>query len=250
MYLVYMMISSLLFACGLRTDEGLCDGLRHWNLRGNTSDHPIIIGAGYGTTGTRAVRDYFAKRGLRVAHWRSTKNMGGSEQVKWHKAFREMTALSPRDYSSYNFRHLSSFVDVVLDTPITPLFPFIIRAFPKATVVMTHRNSTDWAKRRASEHPLSPVPLTEFIGSVLDAERYNESNPARKFEIHPHDDNMATTTLSFDLRTIMVKCLVEPTALFEVDYFQKADKAQDALSAAFDRFMSTRREGSKLKDVQ
>ena len=182
------------------------------------------------------MRNYFASRGLRVAHWKSTMNMNGHEQAKWHKAFRELTALRPVRYNSYNYRQLSSFVDALLDTPVTPLFPFLLRTYPKATVVLTHRNSTNWAKRRASEHPISPVPLAELVGSVYDTERYNESKPANRLELHPKDDNQATTTLGFDLRTIMVKCMVKPSALFEVDFFQKADKARETLSDAFDHY--------------
>ena len=241
----YFAILGLLFAVhGLEEHEeerrleesGICDSLKLWNVHDNTTERPLIIGAGYGTTATRAVRDYFAKRGLRVAHWKSMLNMRGSEQQKWHQAYSKMVKLTPRTYHTYDFRSLHTFVDVVLDTPITPLFPFLLRAYPKAIVVLTHRNSTDWAKKRATEHPISPIPLAEFVGGVLDAEKYNESKHLNKFEMHPREDNMAVTTLAFDLRNVMIKCMVEPNALFEVNYFSRPDSVHDTLSRAFDSF--------------
>ena len=76
------------------------------------------------------------------------------EQAKWHKAFRELTALRPVRYNSYNYRQLSS-LSMLFGHPSHSIISISSSDLSEGCVVLTHRNSTNWAKRRASEHPIS-----------------------------------------------------------------------------------------------
>jgi len=198
-----------------------CKSLKNWNVldSSRTSQHSLIIGAGYGTTATRAVRDFFGNAGLRVAHWKSMINMNSTEQQRWRLTFHKLSKLKPSEYHNYDFTHLHEFVDVVMDTPIQPLLPFLYRQYPNSQVILTLRNATDWARHRHRDHATSPLPLAEFFAPAVALEKHNETNLFSPFEMHPHGQNLAITTLAYELHNTMVRCLVTESRLVEVDYF-------------------------------
>ena len=122
-----------------------------------TSDRPIVLDPGQGSTATRVVssvlRDGF---GLRVAHF-------ASHLLRLQAP--------PYKYGLLDWPKLLGPHDAVLDLPIPELLPWLLAAFPNALIVHTTREPLDWARSRATHHPNSPKPLSGLCAPRVHAWR-------------------------------------------------------------------------------
>ena len=75
--------------------------------------------------------------------------------------------MPPEQRDSFDFAVFNNF-DGISDEPITQFFPYIMRAYPNAKVILTTRNTTDWVRSRQKNHPMSPLPFT-FLTRSIDA---------------------------------------------------------------------------------
>ena len=126
--------------------------------QGFTSDRPIVIGAGEGTTGTRTLTKLSHDLGLRAAHCLIC-------TADLSKIGRRMTAIHPSNYSTTNWPAFLTKYDAVFDTPVSALFPVLFAAFPNARVVHSVRASLEWSMRRDEKHRRGPGPLAFFFAS-------------------------------------------------------------------------------------
>ena len=119
-----------------------------------TSDKPIVLDPGQGSTATRAVagvlRDGF---GLRVSHF------------PWHLL---RLKAPPHEYGKLNWPKLLEPYDALLDVPIPELLPWLLAAFPNARIVHTTREPLDWARSRAVHHSFYPKPLSGLRAPRVD----------------------------------------------------------------------------------
>lgn len=95
------------------------------------SEHPLLICAGYGHTGTRSLEAALKILGLRTAHW--------------SKVSKELVLSGGHEKFDYNFRIFDT-VDAVLDIPIPEFFIELLIAYPNSKVLLTVRDWKKWVQ--------------------------------------------------------------------------------------------------------
>ena len=147
-------------------------------LRGNnltTSDAPLVIGAGLGTTATRSFARALSTLGLRTWHWSTLfnclgKSECGAEEMRESRALaNELTALEHLSYASalrhFDFRAFGRF-EAVLDDPVPQYVAPLLATFPNARVILTQREALAWAASRLRDHASSIAPLKELYSKT------------------------------------------------------------------------------------
>ena len=112
---------------------------------------------------------------LWVTHWTSLYGQRGKESYHEYKTLKKLyntilarvVRLPPEERDDFDFAVFNNFAGIS-DEPITQYFPYILRAYPNAQVILTTRNSTDWVQSRQKHHPMSPMPLA-FLTRSIDA---------------------------------------------------------------------------------
>ena len=150
--------------------------------RARNASNSLIIVAGLGTTGTTAIEVALVRLGLSTAKWNHVVRPAGwtpgvskpkcSSPTRafhaMHRLLRQGIGLHTRVQS---FR-LYDDVDAVLDSPAIDYLPFLLQAYPRSRLILTTRDSAEWARRRAREHKCTPAPFQLWFGAPED----NRSN--------------------------------------------------------------------------
>lgn len=126
-------------------------------LEAQAVNHTLILCAGLGSTGTSSVERALSALGLRTAKWGHITTQPGGEEVP-------SAIMDPLMYGSPrpDFFALFNEVDAVLDSPAVDFLPYLLEAYPRARLIVTHRSARAWAKRRARLHPCAPPPFRSW----------------------------------------------------------------------------------------
>lgn len=147
---------------------------------GATSDHPLILGASPGTTGTMSL--YFALVALGVSSVHYTRQFNatdGSESSTYAEGGGPVPLLRPlfgpspagggpppvdlTAARSLDLRFLSA-TEALLDTPSMEIFFDALGTFPNARVLLSSRDPLEWAATRRARHPSDRAPLFPLLG--------------------------------------------------------------------------------------
>lgn len=186
----------------------------------------LVLGAGVGTTATRALNRALQLLGLNSKHylevgswtWELVKALGGTEP---HGPM-DLDPYSVEDarhcldgLRQFDFTSLPDEIDAILDQPVPELFLDLFLSFPKAKVILTTRPAQDWVTSRTSKYRLNNgtlLPIQEPCGLTL---------PVALPLLGRH--GLATV---FELHNSLVRCVVPKERIFEIDVFTKS---QDGL---------------------
>ena len=136
---------------------------------GRTSDRPLIIGAGEGTTATRSLVDVLRRGfGLKALHW-----FGAGSSDENIARILGLLHATPELYSDLDFPQLFQKYDVVSDVPVPQLFPFIFAAFPNARVLHTVRDAMTWVEKRSTDKPDDIKPLAAMMSPIASVPHYS-----------------------------------------------------------------------------
>ena len=112
------------------------------------------------------------------------------------------------------------------DMPISQLFPFLYRAFPKSYVVMGRRDETVWGHMRKRKHANSFLPLLNlFSGSVksnLQQRSFWNSNIAE---------------LLYATEELMYTCMVPREKMILVDLIDHHNDTDDTVEKDICKFL-------------
>ena len=169
------------------------------------SQHPLVILAGEGTTGTHvaglisAVLTSLQRAPSDVLHWHDSYSNGtitleDPRAIALHDALFD---LEPTQRDSFDFR-LYDGVGGVADTPIPQYFPYIYRQYPRAKVILTERDPTAWVTSRAKHHPDSVPPLAVLSHALRDIYKQHHVSLF-------HKENMMGSSTAFVLHNTMVR---------------------------------------------
>ena len=189
------------------------------------SSKVMIIGAGLGTTATRSIARWISSARappLLITHWRGVLGTPqGLGDEAWRKVHGQLMALPPKRHATFDYTILEKW-DGVMDTPMAELFPYILAAFPRAKVILSVRNATEWSRSRKEHHKTSPVPfaaLTEggegSVASIIQKHSYGTQN----------NSETSDSALLFETHNLLVRCLVPPAQLLEVNVFVEGGEA-------------------------
>jgi len=169
------------------------------------SDRSIILGAGQGTTATHSLAEGLLQLGRRTAHWLTappsycpwmcnvSQFVYDEDQGSCRKKYRDF------DYTSFP----GDDIDAALDSPIPEVFIDVFLSFPNAKWILTTRPSFEWAQRRVANQVKAMLPVQEPCGQFVDL-----------------DVNMTKLAGLMDLHNELVRCLVPPEKLLEIDVWQ------------------------------
>lgn len=190
------------------------------------SQKPLIIGAGLGSTGTRSLQAALKLLGKHT--WHCTEQKGCNVPAvtgimapdNYLSLFgpkkREMTPnetndclnlLSTFDYTSLPKDVDNKDLDAIMDTPVAEVFLYLFESFPKAKVILTERNASQWvAGRKSKHHNAAFVPM---------------QNPCGRFMEFPDHSKFSDTDLEqlFEMHSDFVRCLVPDNQLHVLNVF-------------------------------
>ena len=220
-------------------DTAVCSDLRdRWHAQPRTrpSQKPIVIVAGQGTTGTTWVAQTVSVIINRtVGHYSQT----FAPQTVWSESVHGewIHALSRLDATLHGHRrdtdHLETFdfdkwlpkhIWGIADTPIPDIFPYIFRSFPNAQVILTTRNAAEWVRKRESKHPpqTGNAAVLPFASHFLP--NWAKNQRILPTLVWPSADRMAHSTLMYEVHNILVRCMVPPEQLLELNVFETDDQ--------------------------
>ena len=184
-----------------------------WDARTSaTSDHNLIIGAGEGTTGTRwlfkVVVDALGSRMTTAMHFT---HIEGRDRTLAKNALDAMMNLAPSECDDFDYRVFDS-IAYVSDTPIPQFFPYIFKAYPRAKVILTVRNGSEWARSRINHEHLAPPP---FHGATEGLRH------AKCERFYPN----LLAAAAYEAYNSMVQCLVPPSQLLVVNVFSESNES-------------------------
>jgi hypothetical protein len=227
-----------------------------------TSNKRLILGAGFGTTATRSVWTVLQDFGLNVSHCGETENqcrksglprsqirkpscdIPGATNIlapEYMQLFTEPQRMMGKSdveqclnlLSSFDYTNIPTGLNAIMDTPVAELFLYLWRSFPKAKVILTTRNATDWAAARFEDQGLEKeakafAPMQNPCGRFL---QYPKESPFTKDELRQ----------LFLLHGDLVQCIVPMEQLFVVNLFRAAERGlQMELKASLARFLDVR----------
>jgi hypothetical protein len=184
------------------------------------SQHPLVIVAGEGTTGTHvaglisAVLTSLQRAPSDVLHWHDwysngTKTEEDPRAIALHDALFD---LEPTQRDSFDFR-LYDGVGGVADTPIPQYFPYIYRQYPRAKVILTERDPTAWVTSRQKHHPNAFLPFAVLSHALSDirSDRRAVRRGYKGKRVHaPDPNNMMGSSTAFVLHNTMVRARARP----------------------------------------
>ena len=121
-----------------------------------TSNKSFVLGLGPGTTATRSFALVLALLNRKVLHWKVVRDRH-SNKTEWvgdDKYLLGALNQGMGDHTSWrrlkdvNYAQLFQNLDAVFDHPYPMYASDILRYFPNAKVIMTHRNATEWFYKR------------------------------------------------------------------------------------------------------
>lgn len=143
----------------------------------HVSDKPLIFGVGPGTTATRSVALAVSLLRKNTLHWGVVRAANGKYHWDWddgknlldrfgaNQLVLGMKNLSTWESipSTMNFAQIFEPLDAVFDYPFPMYALDVLRYFPQAKVIMTHRDPFQWYDQRmkfcTGKHPLCSVPF-------------------------------------------------------------------------------------------
>jgi len=179
---------------------------------------------GLGTTGTTAVETALVRLGFSTAKWKHVIRLGSPQPVcdgyigAPSKMFTNMMKLlrsGPR--GSPDAYRIFDDVDAILDSPFTEHLPLILQAYPHARLILTTRDSAEWARRRAREHACTPAPFQAWFAPTT-----NHSEPLFSSSCRPIPSHVLERT--FEAWTAYVRWLAKAhnVSLLELNLFSEA----------------------------
>lgn len=192
-----------------------------------TSNRPLILGAGSGSSGTTGLFHALAGLGAVTLHWMTSHGPEGLNKTgnPWtYELIRilgggvwpEAEAVQARSRGavryegakrcrarlrSYDYAGIPADVDAVTDTPAAELFLPLFLSFPRARVVLTTRPAAAWARSRLERTGnFTFVPLQEPCGLTLVSSRARHLSRADLARLYV-------------LNNKLVRCLVPPEQL-------------------------------------
>lgn len=161
----------------------------------------IVLGAGYGTTGTRSLDTALRLMGLQGEHYGPT-----GQRFARLLGYQARPKIFPRDATCKNtlerqFPHEFKYdKQYLVDTPVAELFLDLYWTFPDAKVILTTRPAREWAARRLVHHSV-PAPIQEPCGYL---QGHFKKNLAKLFDYHND----------------LVRCVVPKERLFELNFWE------------------------------
>jgi len=191
---------------------------RMFALRNATSPRRLIICAGEGSTGTRSLQQLFEDIGLRTMHYPNVPL--------------QLLNASADNYETLPYVELFKKFDVILDSPVPQLLPFILAAFPDALVIHTFRDISAWVKTRQL---YSGPPLAKIAASRPWAFLFDAAFPRKP--VFGMDGSVTTLDLiGYSTYNLMVKCSVPPKRYMALD-LTRGDACQPGFIRRMLRFI-------------
>ena len=220
---------------------------KHAFVPHHTNPKPLVLCAGEGTTGTHTIARMIAtstspeKRvmhygtlygrgerqwdedrrlgkktitGAKMTHKRrqAAQNRGGIKTMK------RLRSLGSAERQGFDFDVFGNF-DGVADLPVPQLFPYLIRTYPNAKVVLSLRNASEWVASRAKKKSgPRALALLGANASLVGIDSLTKSSD----RTHGFN-NVAEDVLAYELHNTLVRCLVQPRNLLEVNLFETSD---------------------------
>ena len=152
-----------------------------------------------------------------------------------------LVRLAPEQRDRFDFTLFEPFAGIS-DEPITQFFPYIMRAYPNARVVLSTRNTTAWVNSRQTHHPMSPMPFSFLTRSIDDIYKLTTIDPQTDFNtstnqfteralrsgggiaqaiskgedpqdilwLRPNMQNLGSSTLAVELHNVLVMPALRP----------------------------------------
>jgi hypothetical protein len=171
---------------------------------------------------------------------------GHDIQKQWRQAFNKLYMLDPAEVDSFNFDLFPPDIHGISDTPVADYFPFLLKAYPNAKIILTHRNASQWASSRAMHHAGETIPSYFHPMSVHDMVEKFVVGSQRGVPIPrehagllmtPNEPHRLASMLSFSIQMTVIRCLVNPSRLFEINFFDKSPELHEQKVRRFMRFM-------------
>jgi len=215
-----------------------------------TSEKPLIIGAGFGSTGTHSLwtaLDMFHKNAshcgihpnpciehVTFKQLRDSKcdvpavtRFMNTEPEHENTEYEKMTAQEIerclKELSIFDYTSIPNNIDAILDTPVAEVFLYLWRSFPNAKVILTRRNASDWVEDRYTSHDggkFMYAPMQNPCGQRL------------------HQFTRKETEQLFDLHSELVQCLVPKDQLFQMNMFDMDDLRQKFMMQEISAFLN------------
>lgn len=189
---------------------------------------PLVIGAGEGTTGTRTISALVSKSTDQpVAHYAKEYRQGKPKLDPRYVAMRTtLERLHPHERDAFDYDLFQDYGGV-FDDPIPFYLPYLVVTYPNARVILSVRNATDWVRSR-QKHAASYLPLAGATSDVYTLRQ----NAVLTGKAHPNPNNQLSVVM-YELQNTLVRCLVPPSQLLEVNLFEEETKDVEARIAAF-----------------
>jgi len=212
------------YAQGLHdVKPGLGDSMMAHPLRPvQVSDRQIIFGAGVGTTGTRSLKVALGALGARVVHCCNTPavtsimapyGLGASLEDRKPMSNKEILECRAALHS-FNYASMPVHTDAFMDTPVAEVFLNLFLAYPRAKVILTTRNATEWVATRIKHHALNGfAPMQEPCGLFMQY-------PRDTFDVEELER-------LFELQNDLVRCLVPQQQLLEINVWTETPQRME-----------------------
>lgn len=145
----------------------------------------------------------------------------------WLQAFNKLMKLPSEEVDQFDFGMLD-FIDGVFDMPIHRYFPYLLKAFPNARVILSNRNASDWMRSRVENHPGSWVHDLSVRQSMK--KHLNEIDSVDLLK-HQFD-----AKLSYAMMNTMIRCITPPLQLLEVNVLKEDNEKTVVKLQAFLNF--------------
>lgn len=164
--------------------------------------------------------------------WQSPE--GKKRLSKWVTTYHRLMSLLPHERDAFDFRSVLEEFGVVAGTPIPEYFPYIMRAFPKAKVILTWRDAADWRTHRTAKYPQSPFPFQYMTDSVdnWDQEALKK-NRRHTLGTLMTSENKAGSELMMHMHNVLVECLTPADQLLMINPLEESQKEIEKKLARF-----------------
>lgn len=195
--------------------EDLCAPLRRTYqsiVPSRVSDHPLIVVAGIGTTGTRWLSQRIYELGYEIGHWEMMYTTNETLKRYWRDHIW-------KSLMTFRLKHNATFIDFfdftvldhvdgISDTPIQYILPWLLRSYPKARVILSERDTFSWVQSRLRNHRYASL--------------YYNSLFLKRNEFADETPNVQDFGMSFDLYNMFVRCCVDN--LLRINVFEENEQ--------------------------
>merc|ERR1712070_60412 len=118
-------------------------------------DRDLVLGAGFGATGTHSLAMVLSKLGLRTWHFDMVYERGRwkGQYLPWTAALIKTLAVNATHgcqniLHNFDFTSLPTAAQAIVDTPVAELFVNLFMSFPRSRVILTKRPANQWVRSR------------------------------------------------------------------------------------------------------